>query len=351
MPRQIRIEFQGAWYHVMNRGISRKTIFHTYEYYQLFFDIISKTCMVYPFEIHAYCFMSNHYHLLIRTPEANLGKIMRKINGDFAQKHNFLQKSDGPLFKGRYKAILVDSDEYLLELNRYIHLNPVKANIVASPENYFWSSYNYYLNPSSKPTWLCCDHTMSCFNYNIDRFKSYIIDRTDENISNTIEQLLKNPVTIPILGSDNFINSVQSIVSGILLNNESNNTADDASNNLSRPNLKNTFKALQDYFSAHRIKLTIENIIIVVSKNFDTKPSIVQFGFNNFKSNIPRKIAIYLTYKMIRQTQKQIGEKFGNISRSQVGFVCCDIEKMLKKDPNLNSIVNKIISDIKNSFD
>jgi putative transposase len=130
MVRPLRIEYPGAWYHVMNRGASRQKIFHNFNDFQLFLDLLSETSVRYQIQIHTYCLMSNHYHLLIHTPYANLGKAMRHLDGLYTVRHNRSFGKDGPLFRGRYKAILIEADNYLLHLSRYIHLNPVEAKIV-----------------------------------------------------------------------------------------------------------------------------------------------------------------------------------------------------------------------------
>ena len=92
-------------------------------------------------ETHAYCLMDNHYHLLLRTPQGNLSRAMRHLNGVYTQRYNRIQKTDGPLYRGRYKAILIDVDAYLLNVSRYIHRNPIEACIVRRAERYPWSSY------------------------------------------------------------------------------------------------------------------------------------------------------------------------------------------------------------------
>ena len=107
-----------AFYHVMNRGRARQTIFHDEDDYQAFLKTLEESYERFDAVIHAYCLMNNHYHLLIETPRANLDRIMRHINGVYTQRYNRLKRVDGPLFRGRYKAILVDKDEYLLQLSR-----------------------------------------------------------------------------------------------------------------------------------------------------------------------------------------------------------------------------------------
>ncbi len=129
MPRPTRIQYENAYYHVMNRGKARQTIFHGEIYYQAFLQTLDEAHKRFDACIHAYCLMGNHYHLLIETPRANLDRIMRHINGIYTQRYNRLRRTDGPLFRGRYKAIIVDTDDYLLPLSRYIHRNPIVAAV------------------------------------------------------------------------------------------------------------------------------------------------------------------------------------------------------------------------------
>jgi putative transposase len=154
MSRPLRIEYAGAWYHVMNRGLARMDIFKKPKHFYKFCELLEEASKLFSIECHAYCLMSNHYHLLIHTPLGNLARAMRHINGVYTQSFNHDTKRDGALFRGRYKAILVEKDSYLSQVSRYIHLNPVTAKIVKCPEDYKWSSYSYYLNPRNKPEWL-----------------------------------------------------------------------------------------------------------------------------------------------------------------------------------------------------
>jgi len=155
MPRPARIQYKNAFYHVMNRGKGRQTIFHDENYYEAFLDTLKESHDRFDAVIHCYCLMSNHYHLLIETPRANLDRIMRHINGIYTQRYNRLKKTDGPLFRGRYKAILIDEDAYLLQLSRYIHRNPIEIKGTKPKlENYTWSSYPTYIGKSPTRNWL-----------------------------------------------------------------------------------------------------------------------------------------------------------------------------------------------------
>ncbi len=155
MPRPVRIEYEGACYHVMNRGRGRQPIFHATAYFHAFLETLAEAHERFGVVIHGYCLMGNHYHLLLQTPHGNLGRVMRHMNGVYTQRYNRLKPTDGPLFRGRYKAIVVEADNYLLQLSRYIHRNPIerKPPLVDSLDSYPWSSYPAYINHTKSPTW------------------------------------------------------------------------------------------------------------------------------------------------------------------------------------------------------
>ena len=140
----------------MNRGRARQKIFHGPVYYSTFLQTLEETHNRFDAQIHANCLMGNHYHLLMGTPRANLDRIMRHVNGVYTQRYNRLKRTDGLLFRGGYKAILVDEDAYLLQVGRYIHRNPaeVKGATDQVLERLVWSSYHAYTNTTASPEWL-----------------------------------------------------------------------------------------------------------------------------------------------------------------------------------------------------
>jgi len=156
MSRPLRIEYENAYYHVMNRGQGRRQVFPNVDHYADFQQCLSEAHIRFGIEVHAYCLMGNHYHLLIKTPRGNLSRVMRHIDGVYTQRHNRRKKTDGSLFRGRYKAIVIDASSYLLQVSRYIHRNPIelKKPLVAQLEAYPWSSYSAYINKAKVPNWL-----------------------------------------------------------------------------------------------------------------------------------------------------------------------------------------------------
>jgi putative transposase len=141
MSRPLRIEYPGAVYHVTSRGNEKKPVFKSDADRINFLNTLQHVNKRYNWICHAYCLMTNHYHLLIETPDGNLSIAMRQLNGVYTQLFNKMHGRTGHLFQGRYKAILIQKDSHLLEVCRYVVLNPVRAKIVEKPEEYEWSSY------------------------------------------------------------------------------------------------------------------------------------------------------------------------------------------------------------------
>jgi putative transposase len=163
MARPLRIEFPGAIYHVTARGNARSAIFIDDDDRETFLVRLGEVVTHFAWLCHAYCLMNNHYHLLIETPEGNLSEGMRQLNGVYTQRFNRHHQRVGHIFQGRYKAILVERDRYLLELCRYVVLNPVRARVVKQIDRYPWSSYPATMDISACPGWLSTDWLLGQF--------------------------------------------------------------------------------------------------------------------------------------------------------------------------------------------
>jgi REP element-mobilizing transposase RayT len=209
MARPLRIEFKDAFYHVMNRGRERQKIFYTPDFYEAFLQGLDEAHRRFGMEVHAYCLMSNHYHLLIKTPQGNLSRIMRHIDGLYTQRHNRLKKTDGALFRGRYKAIVVDASQYLLQVSRYIHRNPVemKKPLVGVLEDYRWSSYATYLGLNQAPGWLNRDTVYGELGSR-QRYKSYKA-YVDQSMDQETVEFYRLKHTPPVLGDKQFRKEAQ----------------------------------------------------------------------------------------------------------------------------------------------
>ena len=163
MSRPLRLELAGALYHVSARGNARQKIFLADEDRHAFLDLLGKEIAQQGWLCYAYCLMDNHYHLLIETPDANLVAGMRRLNGVYSQAFNRRQRRVGHLFQGRYKAILVDKESYLLELCRYIVLNPLRATMVKRLDGWPWSSYAATAGQAEAPSWLAVKSVRGLF--------------------------------------------------------------------------------------------------------------------------------------------------------------------------------------------
>jgi len=163
MARPLRIEFEGALYHVTSRGNDREKIFFMDTDRKAFLELLSEVVDRFSWVCHAYCLMTNHYHLLIETPHANLSRGMRHLNGVYTQRMNRLNKRTGHLLQGRFKSILVEKESYLLELARYVVLNPVRAKMVRSAKDWRWSSYRATAGQAAVPTFLTAKWILSQF--------------------------------------------------------------------------------------------------------------------------------------------------------------------------------------------
>jgi len=163
MSRPLRIEFPGAVCHVTGRGNARQRIYRNDEDRELFLSILSHVVGRYDWRCHAYCLMDNHYHLLIEISKPNLSLGMRQLNGLYTQSHNRRHRRVGHLFQGRFKAILVEKESHLLELCRYVILNPVRAKRVKHPGQWRWSSYRATAGVATVPDYLTVDWLLGQF--------------------------------------------------------------------------------------------------------------------------------------------------------------------------------------------
>ena len=210
MTRPLRLEFEGALYHITSRGDRREAIFESDVDRFGFLRRLGQVCESCNWACHAFCLMDNHYHLLVETPDANLSKGMRQLNGVYTQDFNRRHGRCGHVFQGRFKSILVEKQAYLLELSRYIVLNPVRAGMVKNPEDWHWSSYRAMIGLSTGPAWFNSDWLLSAFGVRrgsaMKRYSKFVLSGID---CESIWSELKHQV---YLGDDQFVEHMQSLV-------------------------------------------------------------------------------------------------------------------------------------------
>jgi putative transposase len=208
VARPVRIEYEHALYHITARGNERKDIFVNQKDRERFFHYLGVVHQRYEIIVYCYVLMNNHYHLLIETPQANLSRMMRDLNGHYTIYFNLRHGRAGHLFQGRYKAILVDKDNYLLELSRYIHLNPVRVKALSKPEQYSYSSMQYYIGRETVPDWLNTNFILEQFGENKGkqkrRYKIFVYEGINKQ-----DSPLKGSHAQSILGSERFIEKIK----------------------------------------------------------------------------------------------------------------------------------------------
>ena len=334
MSRPLRIEYDGACYHVINRGNRQETVFHNSEDCKIFLEKLIYFAEVYEVIIYSYCIMPNHFHLFLKTKHANLSKFMQSFLTSFTVTINRKYHKSGHIFQGRYKAILVESELYKNKLSRYIHLNPVKLKKYESSSNdilierlntYEWSSYPYYIGLKKKPAWLNRRFVLSSWGKKseekIKNYKNYV----EEGIKTDNTEEIKSQQHI--MGSSSYR---EKIIKKILK------------------------QDVSDIDSREQPELAA-----IVSYNPDSIISAVQSYYklkNKEKITIrrncnreARQLAIYLTSHYCRRTKTvtALAKIFG-LKISGFNSAVDKFKSKLEKDKQLKLNVEKIILKLKN---
>ena len=186
----------------------------------MFTDLLRETSEIWNVRIAAYCLMPNHYHMLIQTPDANISRSMRHLNGVYTQRYNSRHRCDGQLFRGRYKSILIGTDSYLLQVVRYIHRNPLQAGLVQNLEAYKWSSHIGYLSIAKKWDWLYKNYILSLLSQNrkdwLRHYRKWVSVEEDDEVSQKISGV-RWPVC---LGPQTFIDRIKEKYGSGIINKE-----------------------------------------------------------------------------------------------------------------------------------
>ncbi len=305
MARPLRIEYPGAYYHVTSRGNEQKNIFSNQQDREKFLFYLESSVERYGAIIHVWCLMGNHYHLLLETPRGNLSQIMRHINGAYTVYFNIKQKRAGHLFQGRYKAILVEADTYALELSRYIHLNPVRAGMVAKPEDYQWSSYKSYIGQSEVPEWQKTGFILNYFDKNASAdTKIQYMKFVEALDSRKYTSPLKAAISSTLLGSEDFARKITKEFLG----------EKRADRNVPAVRMLTT-------------RLSLDEIIGTVKE---------KLGENE---DMTRKMSIFFCRKYSGAKLKEIGQRFG-MSDAAVSQASRRLELKAGEDRQLKKVMN-----------
>lgn len=311
MARPLRITYPGAFYHVSARGNEQKAVFKSKRDREKFLDYLESATDRYDAVIHAYCMMDNHYHLLLETPAGNLPQIMRHINGAYTIYFNTKRKRSGHLFQGRYKAILAEKDAYAKELSRYIHLNPVRANMVKAPGAHAWSSYQDYVGHRTAPAWLQRDFILACFGKPIStaqkKYRGFVISLLDLEYESPLNAVAGSM----LLGTDNFVQFIKD-------------------RHLGGKKNRRDLPALRQIYTGVSMAMVLDLVSVSLGKTH---------AFS-------RKASIYLCRKYTREQLTTIGYQFG-ISDSAVSQVCKRFKASMEDDRTLKKQIEAIEKQIK----
>ena len=207
MARKARIEYEGAFYHVIVRGNQRQEIFKGEGDFLEYLEILSNYKKRYNFSLYSYVLMNNHVHLLIETREAPLSKILQGLNQSYTMYFNRRYRTVGHLFQGRYKAILCDRDGYLLSLIKYIHFNPVRAKVVKSPDSYRWSGHHCYVRKADREDVVETDQVLRMFSEEKSTARKLYMSYMDDGVAVKKEDIYST-VDQRVLGDEVFIEKV-----------------------------------------------------------------------------------------------------------------------------------------------
>lgn len=320
MPRPLRINYPGAWYHVMNRGLGHKAIYDDDKQRKVFLNLLSETFEQFDLVTHGYCLMDNHYHLLVETPYGNLPRAMRHINGVYTQRYNQNKRTDGPLFRGRYKAILIEGDEYLLQVSRYIHLNPLHANMTKNLESYRWSSYKNYIGLEACPIWLHTEKILStiCSNNLVNSYRQFVMDGLDEET-----RIFYSKKNLPIyLGK-----------------------REDKKKLLHNLHHTQIHAAITDYRQLEPLP-SLNEVLLFCCEYFNCSHDEIT-RVNRGRNNLVRNLTMYACRNWTLATLAEIADIFGDISINGVTNAITRTKNKIKQDQK----ISKIFSDLTNRFE
>jgi len=310
MSRPLRIEYPGAYYHVMNRGLAGQAAFVSDSDFRGFLELVEDAWSRWDIQIFSYCLMDTHYHLAIRTPMGNLQRVMRHIDGVYTQRFNRSHKRDGPLFRGRYKAILIDADEYLAAVVRYLHLNPVEAKKADDPADYPWSSHRDYLRPKNAPRWLSFRSVLSGYRSR-KHFHQFVLSGNEKALS----EFYSSKRSPPILGDEDFVAWVK----------------------------EGNFPASREHvgYETAILKPPVSSVIGAVAKIYRVSEEDL-FKGRRGQRNEARQVAMYLIRQLCDRSLREIAEVFSLGSYGSVGGTCSVIEREVKLNRALRRRIEQI---------
>ena len=324
MTRPLRIEYPGAFYHILNRGNAGTKIFIDDRDRKKFLSYFRKMASRFAVKIHTYCLMDTHYHLILETLKANLSQSVGWLNLSYAMYFNTKHKRKGHLFQGRFKSILVQADEYIQELSRYIHLNPVRARLVDRPGDYKWSSYNSFIGRRITPDWLETGFILRLFDPNEKKARQYYKRFVEQVDQSAIEDPHCKLIAGIVLGGSEFADWI-------------------------RDNFLDSNQEIEEIPQVKwlRAQPTIDVIAKKTAAEFGCDLSHIREKAK--RNNVARNVAVFLSKNYGDSPVKELAKYFGNVSSASICMVSSKVEKMLKKDGKLRNRTQSILGKINNT--
>jgi len=317
MTRPLRVEYPGAFYHVISRGNAGSAVFVTGRDREKFLENLQKAHARFSLIIHSYCLMSNHYHLLIETPQANLSQAIQWLNVSHAGYFNKKHGRNGHLFQGRFKAILIDADGYLKQLSRYIHLNPVKAKLLSSPDMHAWSSYRAFVGRVVRPDFLTTERILSQFGNSereaVKRYRKYVEDVDIKSL----EDPLQRAIGSFILGDSYFVQWVKETFLSV------------REDQREIPQLKEL-----------KPRWTLEYIVKSIGREYNCSEESIRM--RGRKNNSPREVAIYLAREMSGKSCLELGQHFGGVTGALITMTVNRISRRMASEKEFAESVNEV---------
>jgi REP element-mobilizing transposase RayT len=321
MARPLRIEYPGAFYHVINRGQRQEPIVLDDQDRQRFVSDVGRMAGQFHVLVHSYCLMTNHYHLILETPEGNLSRAVQWLNVSYASYYNRRHQYVGHLFQGRFKAILVEATAYLEGLSRYVHRNPVQAGLATHGWDYAWSSCRYFVGSGNAPPWLQMNRILAGFGRSGKvaqrRYAAYLSqpDAMD---------LLDEVVAGSLLGTTPFLRWVRDTF-------------------LSARHEDREIPALKTLKPCP----PVQEIVDTVARHLQVQPE--QILRRGQKQNRARDIAVYLARELSGLSCQELGRRFGGVSGAAVTMRHGHVVRQMARDRRLAGAVAEIRGKIMDS--
>lgn len=321
MARPLRIEYEGAFYHITARGNEKRTIFRSEQDLTRFLSLLQRVHERYGILVHAYVLMTNHYHLILETPKANLISTLHDLNTAYTNYFNRRYNRTGHLFQGRYRSLLVEKDTYLLELSRYIHLNPLRAGVVKRPEDYQWSSYPTYLSTRPQAEWLCTSEILGQLSRQKEKARHRYRQFVEEGLKTDVPNPLKGAIAGIAVGGSTFWESLKERFRGVEKDREI-------------PSLRQT-----------RRRTDIETIARKVAEYYGVPTELIYH--KKRPSHSASQVALYLARKMTDLGLSEIGAVFGGRHYTAVSIAYRRVEQRRQRDSKFHHEIEQIEKELK----